>query len=34
MSEPPHNYGVNPDTGDVQDPKGDSVGNLNDCHSD
>jgi RHS repeat-associated protein len=33
MSEPPHNYGVNPNTGDVQDPKGDSVGNLNDCHS-
>ena len=27
-----HDYGVNPDTGDVVDPNGDSAGNLEDEH--
>ena len=30
MSKPGDNYGVNPETGDVHDPKGDIIGNLGD----
>jgi RHS repeat-associated protein len=33
MSTPPSKYGVNPDTGDVIDPEGESIGNLDDAPS-